>query len=826
MKQNNELTFLLTNDDRPLREQTLKGSILEDQYLYSLRQINEFFVELKHENILKRDNDEDDRSKYIGSETIHSDTDYNNNIFAFIGDRGSGKTSCMISVADFLIKKSKDINWDDYSRLKDINFDTIDLIDPTYFDSTHNLISLFLAKLYKNFLKRTEENENKTRSSYDIREFSEIARNKFLAKFQTTQEHLYHLLGYIKYTDGKDLLEYVDALAASVNLKEDIGDLVDIYQEYMDQKDTVLILRIDDVDINEKHAGEMVETMRKYFIQPNILVLVSFKLKQLEDIKYLELKQFYERDEVNFTYDDLHEMVDKYMVKLIPHSHRIFMPQAKDYHGKRLKVQFSEVKRGTKDESPQEPLPFASVRQAVPQLIFWKTRYLFYNSNSRESYIVPSNLRELRQLVKLLVTLPDYRIYGENDEGKEIVKKTNWNNKDIFKNYFFETWVNNNLPAGLKEKAIRVINEGSDNRMNTLVYDILENVYPQYAPNPKTIIFSPSFADILSRIHLIENRLTTHGDLSFLFFIKSLYSIRLYEAYDIMTEDEHHGSYRNEDEIFIDDDSRHAQLTPYQMLVGKAMFFFGEIVVNGSYDFNEDKYVALIANCITRFKALPMAKKDIKKKLYELELRVKWVELIMLCVNVFKKDSFDVGVIFCHLPYVFDDKIGNYGYVENGDTFFKTILRAKNRDYKTLEDEFRLSTIQHRLNGDANAFTIKRWQSFCTIRNVEVLEGFLSTIKSGNYSYFNRYDDLKTFFVMASSFKVNSYDRDENGREPYCIHFKFFEKVLDLISETDKPTNAVLKRDIISILGDMSQPVTQIGDNENPSSTNSTTPAV
>lgn len=825
MEKNNELTFLLTNDDRPLREQTPKGSILEEQYRYALRQINEYFVELKHENIQTRDNDEDVRLKFIASETIYSDTDYNNNIFAFIGDRGSGKTSCMISVADFLINKNKYIKWDDYSRLNDINFDTIDLIDPTYFDSTHNLISLFLAKLHKNFLKRTEENEKHARFSYDKREFSEKVRNKFLAQFQTTQEHLYHLLGYIKYTDGKDLLEYVDALSASVNLKEDIGNLVDIYQEYMDQKDTVLILRVDDVDINEKHAGEMVETMRKYFVQPNILVLISFKLQQLEDIKYLELKEFYERDKENFTYDDIREMVDKYMVKLIPHSHRIFMPQAEDYHGKNLKVQFSKLKKDEKDAPAQAPLTFASVRQAVPQLIFWKTRYLFYNSNARESYIVPTNLRELRQLIKLLVTLPDYRIYGESDEGKEIIKETNWNNKEIFKNYFFETWINNHLPAGLKEKAIRIIMEGNDKRMNTLVLDILDSQYPQYVQNPKPIIIYPSFADILSKIHSLESRLTSHGDLQFLFFIKSLYSIKLYEAYDLMTDDENRRIQRNKDEIFIDDDSRHARLTPYQQIVEDAMFWSRDYKIYSSYSFDEDKLNTFIINCIELNKSLQTKKKNGKKKLLELELHVKWTELLMLCIQPYSRDTFDVGVIFSRLPYIYAERIDYFSMVENGEAFFKEILKPAKREYRTLGDEFRDATIQYRLNGDSASFTIKRWQSFCTIRNVEVLEGFLSTIKSGDYTYFNRYEDLREFFRMASSFIVKSYDRDENGREAYSIHFKFFEKILDLFNETDKPDNASLKNEIVSILGDMSQPTIQAND-ENSGANNSSTPAV
>ena len=106
---NDKLTFLLTNDNRPLREQTPEGSILEEQYNYALHQINEYFKELELENI-----SEPDKEQHIHqdkrSETIHSDTDYNNNIFAFIGDRGSGKTSCMISVADFLINKNKKIS--------------------------------------------------------------------------------------------------------------------------------------------------------------------------------------------------------------------------------------------------------------------------------------------------------------------------------------------------------------------------------------------------------------------------------------------------------------------------------------------------------------------------------------------------------------------------------------------------------------------------------------------------------------------------------------------------------------------------------------------
>ena len=52
---NEKLTFRLTNDNRPLREQSLEGSILTEQYKYALRQINEYLGELKLENISQPD---------------------------------------------------------------------------------------------------------------------------------------------------------------------------------------------------------------------------------------------------------------------------------------------------------------------------------------------------------------------------------------------------------------------------------------------------------------------------------------------------------------------------------------------------------------------------------------------------------------------------------------------------------------------------------------------------------------------------------------------------------------------------------------------------
>lgn len=796
---NEKLTFRLTNDNRPLREQSLEGSILTEQYKYALRQINEYLGELKLENISEPDHDEIPEHQRQRSETIGSDTDYNNNIFAFIGDRGSGKTSCMITVADFLIRKKDVLPNQEYPRIDKVNFATIDLIDPTYFDNAHNLISLFLAKLHKSFREKTAEYERDVRHHYDKASLSENTRNLFLDRFRRTQENLYHVMEIIKYDNNQDLLEFVDGLSASVNLKENIKELVDLYLEYIGIKDAVLILRIDDVDINEKQAGRMVEAMRKYFIQPNILVLLSLKLKQLEDIKFLELREFYTDDKI-FSNEDLREMVDKYVVKLIPRSHRIFMPQFDNYHGKALEVEYYNLyDHDTEGNKKAKTLKFSSVRQAVPQLIFWKARYLFYNSVVRESYIVPENLRELRQLIKLMVTLPDYRIIEVDENDNEIIKETNAINKVIFKNYFFETWVSNNLPADLRVDALRLVNEGTDLNINALVLNILNRYNTSKDNNQKTYIESePTFGEVLTEIHKIEKKVSLPADKKFLFFVKSLYSIKLYEAYDVLTGDSSVAIQYDEKEIFIEGKDIQVPQSYLQLTRGN-LFSAQNELGQLSFEIELPKLNTFVNSSLDYYAARPQREDaNYDNWISEVQVRIQWIEFLMLCIDFTKDTKFDVGNMFGNLPFMLSDE-NPFAHLERGAEVYQ-MIKDKNRDFKTLREEFIESTIAERLKNKANKFNIHRWQSFCTIRNVEVLEGLLAKVKRGTYID-DQYTNLAEFVKKAVEFAVKSYDRDEEQTiEPYSIHFKFLEKVSALIQETNKEGHEELKRVITDIL--------------------------
>lgn len=117
------------------------------------------------------------------------------------------------------------------------------------------------------------------------------------------------------------------------------------------------------------------------------------------------------------------EMAERYLTKLFPHSQRVYMPDIEDLLNRKLVI-----------TSHMKTCEFPSVQQCVPELIFQKTRYLFYNSPVHASYIVPRNLRDLRQIIKLLWNMDDYK---ESMSKNFCILKEGKYNQEVFKKLKF-----------------------------------------------------------------------------------------------------------------------------------------------------------------------------------------------------------------------------------------------------------------------------------------------------------------------------------------------------------------------------------------------------
>ena len=74
-------------------------------------------------------------------------------------------------------------------------------------------------------------------------------------------------------------------LGKSTDLKEELTKLITEYLKFMQgdsNKDSYLILAIDDLDLCSSNAYKMAEQIRKYLIIPHVVIVMSVKIDQLE----------------------------------------------------------------------------------------------------------------------------------------------------------------------------------------------------------------------------------------------------------------------------------------------------------------------------------------------------------------------------------------------------------------------------------------------------------------------------------------------------------------------------------------------------------------
>ena len=111
------LYFNIGQESRPviekLTKQNVKESLFSEQYKNAFDSLSSYLK-------VSRTKDDEENEPF-------------NNIFAFIGERGAGKTSCMLSVANELTGKSGNSFLDNYQEVKNLTFHKLSMIDPSFF---------------------------------------------------------------------------------------------------------------------------------------------------------------------------------------------------------------------------------------------------------------------------------------------------------------------------------------------------------------------------------------------------------------------------------------------------------------------------------------------------------------------------------------------------------------------------------------------------------------------------------------------------------------------------------------------------------------------
>lgn len=728
-----------------------------------------------------------------------------NNIVAFLGDRGTGKTSCMLSVLNMLDK-----------HFEKKNFAKIDAIDPSFFDENTNILFLVIGKMFAAFKKAMEYSDSrmgrKNQEEHDLRK-----------SFHDVQSCLSRMQKSPLDDDDNDMNQ-LSNLLVTVELKENLEKLVNNYLKFFGSD--YLVVPIDDIDNNTQHAYTMAEQLRKYLVLPNVIILISFKLEQLAHVIDLYFSKMYESliEQKRFSTEDIADMTQKYLLKLMPLNQRVTLPNMDVMMDREL-----EVYKNREEKSPEQDLSGSSVKYAMTELIFRKTRYLFYHSTNETCPIVPANLREYRTLHSMLCNMVDY-----NKEKEEY-------NKRLFLDYFYEDWTDKHLNEEGKKIARRLIENKEASSFNKLVLknlstlisitefqellsddddestlenkntkrnsnqaDIQKQSEFKLVTNDNNSVYNISIGDVFAVINEIKKQVVAEEDKMLLFFIESLYSIKLYHYYDEITEP-NSNSCKNEK---IDQTIKRLDMldgvSNYEKLIGGNFFnpnmlrllpMEGRSSISRAYRVIDLKPLRTLLkkekiddwglNTIEFF-ALTLSRRLYSKTKNDVYPKYRQKQEVYyrsdLSNPMITKAVFDLGSFFSNIIDI------KHAY----NRFDKNLYELAGENKNSLLNKIKQETINNYEELKNKDYDNSYFLSWCCIRNAVILQDFgdsFSYIKTGRTQSSDQLQLLEDFFKQVSKYTINTYDKTNNN-DAYKVNFGYAKVFSDYFMEMQNNDDA------------------------------------
>lgn len=422
--------------------------------------------------------------------------EYENNIIAFCGERGEGKSSVMLSFVKAMrsyanSKKSQKV-FEDLKEIGNIHFSEPIIIAPSLFDETHGILDVILAEIYNEF--------DSIRKNSQVDKADEYT--KMLAQFQKVYKYVLLINNQKKTLDDEydyegDIGRLV-RLGDSTNLKRELSVLIDMYLEFrMCEKNAgdknKLVIAIDDLDLCSDKVYQMTEEIRKYLILPNVIIVMALRIGQLEDCiceknardYAVSIDRFNDNNRLK---NDIFIMSEKYVNKLIPKARRIYLPRIESFQ--ELTVQYIEDRNGEENivwgtEGQQD------IKAAMRKLIHEKTGIILLPKEMGINILFPDNLREMVNLMVFLLKLPVVAA-GSERQYQNIVE---------LEKYFEREWEHNTVLIQDREEFQTLRCAGIDSVNDETLWFIQKNFYE--APNRKDLGAISYFTELNNKFTLI-----------------------------------------------------------------------------------------------------------------------------------------------------------------------------------------------------------------------------------------------------------------------------------------------------------------------------------
>ena len=350
------------------------------------------------------------------------------NIITFSGNRGTGKTSAMVSFGKYLESQKE--------------FKVLEMIDPSHFEKNESILLNVITLLFKNVKKHLKNNKTLSPPTELLKAFEKVFKS-----VKKMDENI----------PTESTLEYLSQLSDSLDLKESINKLIkktlDFFSEKTDTENDAkfeyLVLMIDDLDMNVSFAPKMLEQIRKFLIQKNLIILIATNIDQLQ----LEMQESYSGYFAK-TYNaiskpsdvcvDIEDMATKYLLKLFPPLQRIHIGNTAN---KLINTNITIIDGKNDNGNDKELYPKNDLQKLILTSIWKKTRLIFIPRKDNLHPIIPTNLRALNQFINTLIDMDDVGV--TENENKMFAGKDEYGAVKVnfykFKDYIMNVWIPSNV---------------------------------------------------------------------------------------------------------------------------------------------------------------------------------------------------------------------------------------------------------------------------------------------------------------------------------------------------------------------------------------------
>lgn len=327
MKMEKAEKFILTYEENSYEETA--------EHLYYPLYVNAYEEAIRniYEDFLRRDLELDN----CGESFEYACKDNLSRILAFIGGRGTGKSTSMIEFCKILesmnipakrnwwLKRSiTDENLCNRAMEQSVFFKVIDVVEASNLEEKEDLFELIMAAIFKEYQKELNSNDFEVYG----RRNTDIAQ-----KFSRIMESYYALKDARKEEFGDSYISRLKSMHSSMDVRRNIELLIkDLFEQKYNciGKKYFLVLAVDDLDLNITNGYDMLEQLHKYFFLPNVLILLSADYDQIKYVCTHHYVRSFSKGKSRVIEEDVidqcRNLAQDYMTKILPIDLRVYMP--------------------------------------------------------------------------------------------------------------------------------------------------------------------------------------------------------------------------------------------------------------------------------------------------------------------------------------------------------------------------------------------------------------------------------------------------------------------------------------------------------------------